>query len=259
MSGKLGMNVDLATQVTQSINGLSSGLGMIEQQVYLARSMSLNPLNFALNPGALILAPASITMAASASADLANVRQTLEYLVLKLSQEATQQAQVSNSLHPTDPGWFAQAPTARKPDEIPIFQQEWNAFLGVVNIGGNVLLARDLVEAADRWWKDIPKPVKTGIDVVLRGGKFIPWVGAGFSAITLVTEWDNDNAWGNWRNGIGLALDAASVVALVTLVPPLTPAGVVIEGALLGVGLAWDVMDIAWDLHDDGVWSWPWE
>jgi hypothetical protein len=256
---KLGMNTETANDVANSIAGMAAGLAFIEQEVRLARAMSMNPINYLLQPGAGVLAPASIGIAASASADIANVRQTLDYLVLKLRQEATQQFQVSNSLLVTDPGWFAQAPTAVRPDEIGIFEQELDA-LGIVAFwGGLVLLGRDVVDAVDSWVKNLPPDVKTGLKVVLRGGKFIPFVGVGFSAISLVAEWDNENVWGNWRNGIGLGIDVASAVATVLLVPPLTPVGAVVEAGLLGLGIAWDVMDLAWDTHDEGMWQWPWE
>jgi|SRR5690554_229554 len=251
MAGKLGMNVDLANQVAASISGHSSGLGLIEQQLYLARSMSLNPLNFALNPGALILAPASITMAASASADLANVRQTLDYLVLKLSQEATQQAQVSNSLDPTDAGWFAPGPTANRPDAIGVFENEWDAFGIFVNVGNYVLLGKDLLDVAGqaitKWWDNAPKWVTTGADIAMKGGKFLPFVGTAFSVTGVFTDWDDDNVWGNTRNIIGASLDVLSVV---TLIPPLTPAAPVFAAA----GLVWDVVDTVWDVFDDPWW-----
>ncbi len=256
---KLGMNTDTANDVANSIAGMAAGLAFIEQEVRLARAVSLNPINYLLQPGASVLAPASIGIAASASADIANVRQTLDYLVLKLRQEAMQQDQVSNSLLTTDPGWFAQAPTATRPDEIGIFEQEFAALADIAFVGSLVLLGRDLIDAADHWWKNLPSSVKSGMKVALRGGKFIPFVGVGFSAVSLVAEWDNENVWGNWRNGIGLGIDVASAVATVLLVPPLTPVGAVVEAGLLGLGIAWDVMDLAWDTHDEGMWQWPWE
>lgn len=255
----LGMNTETANDVATSIAGMATGLAFIEQEVRLARVMSLNPINYLLQPGSSVLAPASITIAASASADIANVRQTLDYLVLKLQQEANQQNQVSNSLLVTDPGWFAQAPTATRPDEIGIFEQELDALGLIAFVGGLVLTGRDLIDALVSWCKKLPAPVRTALEVVLRGGKFIPFVGVGFSAISLVAEWDNENVWGNWRNGIGLGIDIASAAAAVLLIPPLTPVGAAVEAGLLGLGIAWDVMDFAWDMHDEGKWQWPWE
>ena len=260
MSSRIGMNTGLAGNVVSSISGQSVGLEGIEQQVTAARLASLNPLSYAMNPGSLILAPWSITIAASAATDLANVRASLEYLVQKLSQEITQQQQTSGSLTSADPGWFSSqnGPTATAPDEIGLFEREIQIIGNAADIGGKILILRDIIEATDKYLTLNPK-LKIGIDIVLKGGKFIPWVGAGFSAIGLVTEWDSKNVWGNWRNGIGLAFDVASIAAIPLLVPPLTPAGAVIEGVLVFGGIAWDVMDVAWDAHDDGFWTWPWE
>ena len=259
MSTKLGMNTSIAESVATTVSSLGTGLDAIDQEVRLARLMSLNPLNYMLNPGALVLTPVSIGIAMSASADITNARAQLEYLVEKLRQEATQQFQVSNSLVSTDPGWFAPGPNAQKPKDVGPFDEAIDLFGPFAKISDIVGIIGGAFEAVDLWWKGLPPGVTKVIKTVTKVGKFIPFVGIAFSLGSTILDWDNDNVWGNVRNIIGVGLDAASIVAAVTLIPPLTPAGVVIEGALLGVGLAWDVMDFAWDAHDDGDWKFPWE
>jgi hypothetical protein len=101
----LGMNPEEARQVAASVRSLAGGLQNIENQVWKARAMSLNPWNYVLDPGSLILAPFSIAIAASASADIAAARTSLEFLLSKLGLEATQQENVSNSLSYADPAW----------------------------------------------------------------------------------------------------------------------------------------------------------
>jgi len=260
MTTRIGMNTTVASGVVSSISGQAMGLEGIEQEVTAARLTSMNPLAYALSPGSLILAPFSITIAASAAADLANVRASLSYLVQTLSQEISQQQATSNSLSSADPGWFPSrvGPSGTAPDDIGIFERELEIINTIANAGNLILLARDGIEAAKTWLKLHPKIMDVA-EIVLKGGKFIPIAGVLFSAISLAVEWDSENVWGNWRNGIGLALDGASVVAAVMLVPPLTPVGAVLSGVLLGVGIAWDITDILWDKHDEGKWAWPWE
>jgi len=259
MSTKLGMNTTTADSVAATVASLGVGLEAINEEVRLARLVSLNPLDFMLNPGALILTPASIGIAMSVSADITNASAQLDYLVEKLRQEATQQNQVSNSLVSTDPGWFAPGPTAKKPEDVTAFDEAIDVFGIFSKISDYVGIVGGVFDAVDTWWKNLPPGVTKVVKAVTKVGKFIPFVGIGFSITSTVLDWDNDNVWGNVRNIIGVGLDAASIVAAVTLVPPLTPVGAVIEGTLLGVGLAWDVMDVAWDAHDDGDWKWPWE
>lgn len=248
MSTRFGMNTSVARDAMNSISGLSGGLAHLEAEIGLAESMSLNPLNFALNPGALILAPTSIAIAESAKNDLANVQQTLQYLMLRLSQEIAQQEQVSNSLFTTDPGWFAAAPTAKRPDEIEMKDTAYAIFIKITNY---VLLAQDAIrtafEAAEKWWKHAPAWVKVGADIGKRAGKFIPFAGLAFSTAAIFTDWDDDYVWGNTRNIVAASLDALTIISLI---PPLTVATPVIEV----ISLAWDAMDTIWDLGDENNW-----
>lgn len=259
MSNKLGMDTELAIEVVRSVQGYADALGYIEDEVRLARVMSLNPLNFALNPGAMVLAPSSIIMAASVSADLTNVRNTLDYLRLKLAQEALQQSQVSNSLLTTDPGWFAQVPNAEKPEEVSIFDEALEGLGIVATVIEKAGLFVNILKTIDHWWDALPPGWKSVIKVVERGGKFVPILGFVASLASTILEWDPDNVWGNTRNVIGTVLEAGEVVAAFALIPPLTPAGAILEGVLTTANVAWNVMDIAWDLHDEDVWNWPWE
>lgn len=247
MATKLGMNTELAVEVANSVAGLSTGLASVEDQLRLARLMSLNPLNYLLNPGASILAPASITIAASAAADIANARNMLDYLVLKLRQEAVQQNQVSNSLTPLDPGWFAQAPTAQRPEEIDLLDM-FDPFRQVLTWTVRI---RNLVDAGlqglSKWWSKAPDWLKTGAKISGKAGKFVPFVGAPLGWVNVAADWDDDNAWGNTRNIIGATLGTAEVICLI---PPLTPAAPIVAG----VGLAWDVFDTVWDIGDEFWW-----
>lgn len=244
---RLGMNTELATEVAGVVSGLSAGLESVDAQVRLARVVSANPLSYMLNPGAMILAPASIGLAASVSVDIANVRQTLDYLVLKLRQEALQQEQVSNSLDRTDPGWFAQAPTAQRPEDLTLLD-EFAPFLDVANW---VLYLEGIVgnagEAFDRWWTSMPPWARGVVSYADNVGKWVPFVGAPIGWVSVVAEWDDDNVWGNTRNIIGASIGTLEVICLI---PPLTPAAPVV-GA---VGLVWDTVDLVWDLGDEFWW-----
>lgn len=244
---KLGMNTELANEVAGSVSGLASGLALIEQEVRLARAVSINPLTYMLNPGAMILAPASIGIAASVNVDIANVRQTLEYLVLKLRQEAVQQDQVSNSLTPSDPGWFAPGPTARRPEDLTLLDE----FAPFIDVANWILLVEGFIsnagEAFGRWWTAMPPWAQNVVKYSDNFGKLVPFAGAPIGWISVATEWDDDNAWGNTRNIIGASIGTAE---LICLIPPLTPAAPIV-GA---VGLAWDVFDTVWDLGDDFWW-----
>lgn len=249
MGTSLGMNTDKARDVSSSVAGYAEALSFVETQLDMARLASLNPINF-FSPGALILSPVSITVAASAAADLANARATLAYLATRLAQEATQQDQVSNSLLVTDPGWFAQAPNAKKPTVITLGDQLWDDFGSLINISSYILMIEGAFETVsdifEKWWKE----ASWAQDVIKWGtslGKWVPYVGMPIAWIGVATDWDEDYVWGNTRNVIGAVIATAEVV---TLIPPLTPASPVI-GA---VGLVWDIFDTVWDLGDEFWW-----
>jgi hypothetical protein len=244
---KLGMNTELAFEVAGTVSGLASGLAAVEQEVRLARTISLNPLPYMLSPGAVIFAPASIGLAASVSVDLANVRQTLDYLVQKLHQEAFQQNQVSHSLTPADAGWFAPGPTARRPEDLTLLD-EFAPFVDIASwatfVEGFVSTAGDIF---DKWWKDMPPWARHVVGYADNVGKWVPFVGAPIGWASVATEWDDDYVWGNTRNIIGASI---GTIELICLIPPLTPAAPIV-GA---VGLVWDVFDTVWDLGDDFWW-----
>jgi hypothetical protein len=244
---RLGMNTELANEVAGTVSGLASGLALIEQEVRLARAVSINPLTYMLNPGAMILAPASIGLAASVNVDIANVRQTLEYLVLKLRQEAVQQDQVSNSLTPADPGWFAPGPTARRPEDLTLLDE----FAPGIDIANWILFVEGFISTAgdvfDKWWTSMPPWAQNVVKYADNVGKWVPFVGAPIGWVSVAAEWDDDYVWGNTRNIIGASIGTLELIALI---PPLTPAAPIV-GA---VGLVWDVFDTVWDLGDDFWW-----
>jgi hypothetical protein len=105
VSRTLGMNPDEVRTTLNRVRALAGGLQTIENKVWKARAMSLNPWNYALDPGSLILAPYSIVVAASASGDIASVRNSLAFLLGKLDHEITQQVLVSQTLSSKDYGW----------------------------------------------------------------------------------------------------------------------------------------------------------
>ena len=47
-----------------------------------------------------------------------------------------------------------------------------------------------------------------------RGGKFVPGVGVIAAGVSLAIEWDPDNVWGNWRNGISFGLAGVEVLGM---------------------------------------------
>jgi len=247
---KLGMNPTTARNVSVTLSNLSNLLESVENEVKIARVMSLNPLENILT-GGLMLNPASIGLALSASTDLANARTKLEYFALLLTQEAVQQEQVSNSLTPLDPGWYAPAPTAKKPDDISIGDEFWDEFGTFANIYNYLGIVEGAFETlGDIWtkaWNDAPPWAK---DVIKWGdnlGKWVPFVGMPIAWGGVVADWDEDYVWGNTRNIIGASI---ATIEVICLIPPLTPAAPVV-GA---VGLVWDIFDTVWDLGDEFWW-----
>jgi len=243
----LGMNTETANDVASTIAGMATGLASIEQEVRLARMMSLNPVSYLLQPGSTVLSPASIAIAASASVDIANVRQSLDYLVLKLRQESIQQDRVSNSLTPADPGWFAPGPTATRPADLTLLDE----IAPGIEIANWILLVEGFVSSAsdafDKWWTAMPSWAQGVVSYADNVGKFVPFVGAPIGWVSVGVEWDDDYVWGNTRNIIGASI---GTLELICLIPPLTPAAPIV-GA---VGLVWDVFDTVWDLGDDFWW-----
>lgn len=244
---RLGMNVDLGTEVADSVAGLSAAISVIEQEVRLARLVSLNPLGFGLVPGMPVLNPGSIVLAGQVNVDLANARQMLDHLAEVLRQEARQQWQVSNTLTPADPGWFAPGPTAKRPEDVTLLDE----FMPAIDIANWILYLEGYIGTAgdvfEKWWKDMPPWAKGIVKYGDNVGKWVPFVGAPIGWVSVYTEWDDDYVWGNTRNIIGASIGTAE---LICLIPPLTPAAPIV-GA---VGLLWDTVDLVWDLGDDFWW-----
>jgi hypothetical protein len=151
MADNLGMNATLAEGVVAALSGQAGSLGYIEAQVNLARVQSLNPASFGILPGLLVINPASLHLAASASADLANARAMVEYLVTVLSQEVAQQRGVSDSLTPADAGWFVRGPSAVRPslDDGPTWLQQ--LVLGVLTLPPIVEMFQHPTKEQEEW------------------------------------------------------------------------------------------------------------
>ena len=251
MARRIGMNTATAHSVVNSVGGYSMALSAVQFEIQMARAMSMNPVSYSIDPGALLLSPISIVMAESAATDLANVKASLDYLMTKLSQEIMQQEDVSYSLTESDCGWYAQPPTVKKPNEQQMFGVDWNALAPLVDIGNKISFIHDWIELGEKTL-NLPKPVMTALKWVVKGGKFIPFAGVAFSGAAIFTEWDDDNVWGNTRNFIGFGIDAVSVAIAPLLIPPATIAGAPAEVVVLGIGIAWDAFDMIWDASDEG-------
>lgn len=77
----------------------------------------------------------------------------------------------------------------------------------------------------------------------------MPGLGAVGSTASLLFEWDPNNVWGNVRNGVGAALGVVVLVA-----PFFGHPGVVTAGIAATVGIAWNGMDLVWDVGENYVW-----
>lgn len=252
MNTRMGMNTSTAHAVVSAVGNYSGAISAVQMEIQIARAMSMNPIAYALDPGAMLLAPVSITMAEAAATDLANVKASLDYLATKLSQEIMQQEDVSYSLLKSDCGWYAQPPTVKKPDVVQMFGVPWDILAPFVDIGNKISAAHDWLEMIEKLF-NLPPGAKTALKWVLKAGKFIPFAGVVFSGATIFTEWDDDNAWGNTRNFISFGLDAATIAIAPLLIPPATIAGAPAEVVVLGIGIAWDAFDSIWDASDDGA------
>lgn len=247
MSTKLGMNVDAVVSSVAAMRADAGVLGEIEKSVHLARLMSLSPLDFGIVPGLPVLAPVSIGMAALAQAEISNAMAAMEYLILRATQEADQQRDVSGSLVPTDPGWYVSPVTAEKPTpNYNIFKMVMNDALLLWSLPTT---AWGIIDSIQEFFKHPPKWVTTtfnyGKKYALKFVGLLPWIGLATSGASTALEWDEDNAWGNTRNSIGTGIAIAEVATLE--VPP-------VSAVIAVVGLGWDIMDLVWDIGDDFIW-----
>lgn len=83
----------------------------------------------------------------------------------------------------------------------------------------------------------------------LRGGRFLPGLGLIASLGSTLLEWDNNNVWGNVRNVIGAGIGAVVLVA-----PALGLPGTATAAVAATVGIAWNGMDLVWDVGETYVW-----
>lgn len=245
MAERLGMNPTLVRALSRSIASQTEMLDHAQESLARAAAISQNPFRFALNPGALILAPWSIGLIVSANADLTYARASAEELVQKLLAEAFAQEFASNA---TDASYILGAawrtPDAKRvPDVDP-----WDFLAGVVSPlrgivdavttvagyidSGLTILKKygpDVWKKVTNWWDTLP-PWASGLK---KFGRALPWVGTGLTVMDLASELSKEdkNWWNITRYGGSLVLDVASFI------PPIAPF------AAAG-GIIWD---LGWD------------
>ncbi|MFB2557062.1 RHS repeat-associated core domain-containing protein [Herbiconiux liangxiaofengii] len=112
-------------------------------------------------------------------------------------------------------------------------------------------------------WATAPRSIKNFATSVSRLGKFIPVAGAVFAGVNMGLEWDDQNTWGNTRNGIGFGIASVEVGSglLTPLVlapsPALATIGVgagAVASASSIAGIAWDSLDLVWDWGEEYAW-----
>ncbi len=250
-TNKLGMNVSSVEGELASLRSEAEMLRQAERMLHAARLMSANPLSYALNPGAAIIAPWSTFTAAQAQADLANAMEAIEYLVVRLSQEAAQQRASSDAsdasyLHGAIIPVTAQRPTGDSNplailagDVLSLYDIITVPFFAVREIGM-------IFDKAPPWMKSV---AKYSTKYLLKLGNLVPGLGAVTGVASTALEWEENaaegNHWGNVRNTIGASLAVAEVATI-----PAPPVAAVIAT----VGLAWDVFDLVWDIGEDFIW-----
>lgn len=248
---KLGMNVSSVEAELAALRAEAEMLGNAERSLHLARLTSANPLSYALTPGAAIIAPWSAVAAAQAQADLANARQAIDYLLLKLGQEAAQQRGVSDSSDASFRDGLVIPVTARKPagdsnvlgilagDAFMLYDLVTVPFFAIREIGM-------IFDKAPPWMKTV---AKYSTKYLLKLGNLVPGLGAATGVASTALEWEDNaaegNHWGNTRNAIGATLALAEVATI-----PAPPVAAVIAT----VGLVWDVFDLVWDIGEDFIW-----
>ena len=245
MSPRLGMNPELVRALSSAIDGQTELLDHAQESLAKAAAISQNPFNYMLNPGSLILAPASIGLILSANADLTYARASARELVQKLLTEAIAQEFASNA---SDASYILgtawRTPDAKRvPDVSP-----WDFLGGIVTTGIDFLKdVHDLVQTVDaglevlrKWGTDTFKSISTWWDGlpswakgVKKFGRYLPWVGLGVTGVDLAVELgrEDKNWWNITRYGVSAVLD------IVSFIPPAAPFAA-------AAGLVWD---IGWD------------
>jgi hypothetical protein len=252
----LGMNPE---EVRSKANLLRSQLSILEsaaQTVEYAANSSLNPLSYGIQPGGLIIAPFAIAGTQRASARVRAACASVLELAAKLFDEADQQAIVSSGTSASYLGGYV--PSVKNPrrpgnvgDPGDILRDILDDLSGLIDWANGGIFFEGFISTAgdafDRWWKNMPPLAQGIVEYGAKYGKFVPFVGERLAWVSVATEWDDDDAWGNTRNIIGATI---ATVELVCLIPPLTPAAPIV-GAL---GLLWDTFDAVWDLGDEYWW-----
>jgi hypothetical protein len=247
MADKLGMNPSIVRGASQTIEGQLELIEHAQGQLTLAVAMSQNPLSYLLSPGALILAPFSISQMAMANAELILARGSARELVAKLLQEVEAQEFASgrqDSSYETGYAW-------RTPDSKSVPDLDpWDFIGGPVNVLKNLAdtvgtvagyvdtglewlkkYGPDAMAKVTKFWDELPPWAKS----LKKFGRALPWVGTAVSAVDLSVAWSKGDAWGVTRSIISIGLDVASVAATGTIVG--APAGLV----LAGVGIVFDL------------------
>lgn len=255
MAEQLGMNTSSVRSDLAALRAWSGVLDAVEKQLTIARWTASNPIAAGATPGALIIAPFSVPQLAGAQADLANAGDAISYLIAKLEQEIQQQEAVSDSMVPTDAGWFVVPISVRPPNAD---DNAGTVILGdvlllwdVVSTGVNVI--RETTIVLNDFGRNPPGWMNDFTSYTAKYGRrllgLVPYVGFVASAGGTYLEWEENvedgNDWGNVRNAIGTGLAGAEIATLA-----FPPASVVVAA----VGLVWDVFDLVWDVGEDFFW-----
>lgn len=237
---KLGMDPDQVRALSGQIDGQLGVLDSAQGAVALAATVSSSPLEFMLNPGALILSPWSITQTTIANAEIALARASAQELVAKLLAEAGAQEWASSDI---DALYFE--PVAwRTPDASKVPQVNPLDLLGpfawIKNLAGTVSdvwgAAEEVIAGIKRWatptfnamkdWYDDFPPWAKGLSKL---GKILPWVGITVSLADLGVAWAEGDTAGIVQGVVSVIADGVSFVP--------GPVGWVAAA----VGIVWDV------------------
>jgi hypothetical protein len=239
------------------------------------RLASLNPLNYGIPVGALVLTPAALISTTAAIAHLHTAKANAESMIGSLSAQVAQQREASgadSTSYYSDPKSSADAETGVEKQEsepwwmsgIDIFEKAHNVFdlgaEGAKTGWGLWFLATsvrgvnsfsELSEAGDWAMAFAPKAVTAVTDFVEDShigalGTALGYVGAGLSLIKAGMTWADPKSttWDKTRDTVGAVLGVAGAVALAVGLAS-NPVGWVI----LGAGLAWGLTSLIVDNH----------